>query len=68
MVDASDQAVYGSKKTDYRLHYGMNLFTPDVMEMHLNGIKQEEWVEWADYFEGLKEGAEKQGVYYHWAV
>jgi hypothetical protein len=38
LIDASDQAVYGSKKSDYRLHYGVDLFTLDVVEMHLSDI------------------------------
>jgi hypothetical protein len=42
LIDASDQAVYGSKKSDYRLHYGVDLFTLDVVEMHLSDIKQGE--------------------------
>jgi hypothetical protein len=44
LIDASDQAVYGSKKTNYRLHYGVDLFTLEVVEMHLSDIKQGEWV------------------------
>jgi hypothetical protein len=42
LIDASDQAVYGSGKSDYRLHYGVDLFTLDVVEMQLSDIKQGE--------------------------
>jgi hypothetical protein len=44
LIDASDQAVYGSMKADYRLHYGVDLFTLEVVEMHLSDCKQGERV------------------------
>jgi hypothetical protein len=28
LTGANDESVYGSRKTDYRLHYGVDLFTP----------------------------------------
>jgi hypothetical protein len=40
LIDASDQAVYGGTKSDY----GVDLFTLDVVEMHLSNIKQGERV------------------------
>jgi hypothetical protein len=42
LIDASDEAVYGSKGSDYRLHYGVDLFTLQMVEMHLTGIKNGE--------------------------
>jgi hypothetical protein len=42
LIDASDQGVYGSRKSDYRLHYGVDLFTLDVVELHLSDMKQGE--------------------------
>lgn len=50
LIDASDQAVYGSKTSDYRLHYGVDLFTLDVVEMHLSEITQGERVGNFEYF------------------
>jgi hypothetical protein len=44
LIDAGDQRVSGSKKSNYRLHYRVDLFTPDVVEMHMSDIKQGEWV------------------------
>jgi hypothetical protein len=42
LVDASNQVVYGSKQTDYRLHYAAGLFTLDALEMCLSGAGQGE--------------------------
>lgn len=39
LVDASDEAVYGSNKTDYRLHYAIGLFDLSMKEMVLTDIK-----------------------------
>jgi hypothetical protein len=35
LADATDEAINGSNNADYRLHYMMDLFTFDTMEMHL---------------------------------
>ena len=35
LVDATDEAINGSTNADYRLHYMMDLFTFDTIEMHL---------------------------------
>jgi hypothetical protein len=37
-VDASDEPVYGSGKSDYRLHYAVNIFTLCMKEMALTKI------------------------------
>jgi hypothetical protein len=45
LIDASDEPVHGSKKADYRLHYVVDLFTLEVVEMHLTDTKQGEKAE-----------------------
>jgi hypothetical protein len=42
LIDGSDRAVYGSKGSDYRLHYGVEVFRQEVEEMHLSDIKRGE--------------------------
>ncbi|MDR1955225.1 MAG: transposase [Treponema sp.] len=37
LVDASDEPVHGSDKTDYRLHYAVGLFDLSMKEMALTG-------------------------------
>jgi hypothetical protein len=37
LVDASDEPVHGSDKTDYRLHYAIGLFDLGMKEMALTG-------------------------------
>jgi hypothetical protein len=39
VVDASDESVYGSSKTDYRLHYSVGLFDLGMKEMRLTDAK-----------------------------
>ena len=40
LVDASDEPVHGSDKTDYRLHYAIGLFDLGMKEMALIGMEQ----------------------------
>ncbi len=44
LVDASDEPVHGSDKTDYRLHYALGLFDLSMKEMALTDIKTGEKV------------------------
>jgi hypothetical protein len=39
LVDASDESVYGSSKTGFRLHYCVGLFDLDMKEMRLTDAK-----------------------------
>jgi hypothetical protein len=39
VVDASDESVYGSSKTDFRLHYSVGLFDLGMKEMRLTDAK-----------------------------
>ena len=39
LLDGSDENLYGSKGSDYRLHYCIDLFTLAVEELHLTTIK-----------------------------
>ncbi|MDR2247458.1 MAG: hypothetical protein LBE17_12450 [Treponema sp.] len=39
LVDASDESVYGSSKTDFRLHYCVALFDLGMKEMRLTDAK-----------------------------
>jgi hypothetical protein len=39
LVDASDESVYGSSKTDFRLHYRVGLFDLGMKEMRLTDAK-----------------------------
>jgi hypothetical protein len=39
LVDASDESVYGSSKTDFRLHYCVGLFDLGMKEMRLTDAK-----------------------------
>jgi len=39
LIDATDEAINGSKNADYRLHYMMELFSFDTLEMHLTQAK-----------------------------
>jgi hypothetical protein len=41
-VDGSDESVYGSSKTDYRLHYSVGLFDLSMKEMRLTEAKRGE--------------------------
>lgn len=42
LVDASDESVKGSKKSDYRLHYAFDLFEFRCRQMNLTTIKEGE--------------------------
>jgi hypothetical protein len=42
LVDASDEPVYGSSKTGFRLCYCIDLFDLSLKEMHLTGTEEEE--------------------------
>jgi hypothetical protein len=42
LVDASDESVYGSSKSDYRLHYSVGLFDLGMKEMRLTDGKRGE--------------------------
>jgi hypothetical protein len=44
LVDASDEAVHGSDKTDYRLHYAIGLFDLGMKEMALTSMETGEKV------------------------
>jgi hypothetical protein len=39
LVDASDESVYGSSKTDFRLHYSVGLFDLGMKELRLTDAK-----------------------------
>jgi hypothetical protein len=39
VVDARDESVYGSSKTDFRLHYCVGLFDPGMKEIRLTDAK-----------------------------
>jgi hypothetical protein len=39
LVDASDESVYGSSKTDFRLHYCIGLFDLCMKEIRLTDAK-----------------------------
>jgi hypothetical protein len=39
VVDAGDESVYGSSKTDFRLHYRVGLFDLGMKEMRLTDAK-----------------------------
>jgi hypothetical protein len=53
LTGASDEPVHGSKKADYRLHHVVELFTLEVVEMHLSDTKQGEK---AENFKGIGAG------------
>jgi hypothetical protein len=70
LVDASDEPVHGSDKTDYRLHYAIGLFDLGMKEMALTGT---ETGEKASNFKQFGEGdlvmgdrayCSKQGIAY----
>jgi hypothetical protein len=42
VVDARDESVYGSSKTDFRLHYSVGLFDLGMKEMRLGDAKRGE--------------------------
>jgi len=42
LVDASDEAVKGSRKSDYRLHYAFDLFNFQCKTVEVTGIKEGE--------------------------
>lgn len=42
LLDASDESINGSKKADYRLHYMIELFHMELVEMHLTEAKEGE--------------------------
>ena len=42
LVDASDEAVKGSKQSDYRLHYAFDLFNFQNKSMEVTSIKEGE--------------------------